>query len=185
MPKKLVFAVIGLLLTYPMDCILAQGADVVLLVKSGEEISGELLSVRDSSLIISTLEDADIKELSTQRAGILAVRNEEVFHVVIKGKSNILKGMGLGTLIGGGFGGFLGLASGDDPPGWFSMTAGEKAAVGAIAFGAVGFLVGTIAGVASSSGDEIVEPLLNQDFSSLKPVAKFSEKEPEFLKKIR
>ena len=122
---------------------------------------------------------------STQSAGIIAVRNEEILHVVIKGKSNVLKGMGLGTLIGAGGGALLGFASGDDPPGWFSFTAGEKAEMGAVGLGAVGLVVGTVVGVASSSRDKIVEPLLDQDFSSLRPVARFSKEEPELLKKIK
>lgn len=182
---KRALTVIGLVAALLPIALFGQGKGVKVLLNNGQEIEGELLSVRDSSLVISTLEDSDIKDLSTQTAGLIAVRNQDIFHVILKGRSNILKGMGLGTLIGGGFGGFLGLASGDDPPGWFSFTAGEKAAMGAIAFGAVGFLVGTIAGVASSSGDEIVEPLLNQDFSSLRPIARFPDKEPEFLKKIK
>jgi hypothetical protein len=183
MHNKLLVTTVGLLLGFPTDCILAQGADVVLLFKTGEEISGELLEVRDSSLMISTLEDASEKDLSTHSAGIIAVRNERIFHVVIKGKSNMLKGMGIGTAVGGGLGALIGFASGDDPPGFLSFTASEKAGAGAIVLGGLGFLVGTVAGIASSSSDKLVEPLMNNDFSSLKPLAGYPDKEPKFLER--
>jgi hypothetical protein len=55
-------------------------------------------------------------------------------------------------LVGGALaGGVLGLASGDDPPGWFSMTAGEKAGLGAVAFGALGGIGGLVIGALTKS----------------------------------
>ena len=59
------------------------------------------------------------------------------------------KGAGIGLLIGGPIGFVIGLASGDDGPGgFFSLSAGEKAAFGFLALGFVGSIVGSIAGVA-------------------------------------
>ena len=59
------------------------------------------------------------------------------------------KGARIGLLIGGPIGFVLGLASGDDPPGgFFSLSAGEKAAFGFLALGFVGSIVGSIAGAA-------------------------------------
>lgn len=53
----------------------------------------------------------------------------------------------LGGMIGGAiFGGILGFATGDDEPGFFSFTKEEKAVMGAIFFGALGAIVGLIAG---------------------------------------
>jgi hypothetical protein len=181
MLKKLFFAPIGFFLVLPNDQLLAQGADVSLLLKNGQEISGELLSVRDSSLVISTMEDANENDLSTQTVGIIAVRNEELFHVVVKGKSNIVTGMAGGVLYGAALGGVLcsciPAASGLSTP-------EERAAGGAFVFGAIGFVVGTIAGIASSSNDKLVEPRMNNDFSSLRPLARYPDKEPEFLQVI-
>ncbi len=61
-------------------------------------------------------------------------------------RSNFLPGLGWGFLAGAVIGGVAGGASGDDPPGWFSMTAEEKAVGGAIVFGTMGALVGGIVG---------------------------------------
>lgn len=185
MKTKQAFMVIGILAVPLTGTLFGQGKEVRVLLNNGQEIEGELLSVRDSSLVVSTLEDFDPDDQVAQTRGIITLGNQEILRVVLKGESKILKGMGLGTLIGGGFGAALGFASGDDPPGWFSLTAGEKSVAGGIVFGAVGFIIGTVAGLASSSRDKIVEPLPDQDFSSLRPFAKFPEKEPEFLKQIR
>jgi hypothetical protein len=167
------------------DLHLARGADVILLLKTGQEISGELVSVRDSSLVISTIEDANENDLLTQTAGIIAVRNEEILHVVIKGKSNVLKGMILGTLAGVGFHAVLGLAIGANPLKAYFTDADPVAREAGMTYGAVGLLLGTVVGAASSSRDRLVEPLPDQDFSSLRPIARFPEEEPEFLKKIK
>lgn len=61
---------------------------------------------------------------------------------------SMLRGAGLGLLIGGGAGFVLGYADGDDPPGWFSWTAEEKAAIGAAMMGTSGLVVGGIVGLA-------------------------------------
>ncbi len=58
-------------------------------------------------------------------------------------------GAGIGLLIGAFSGAFIGLASGDDPPGFLSFTAEEKAALGAFVFGGLGGVIGLIAGTAS------------------------------------
>ena len=56
-----------------------------------------------------------------------------------------LRGGTIGLLVGAGVGAVIGLASGDEPPGAFcflACTAYEKAAIGAVAFGVVGAVIG-------------------------------------------
>ncbi len=152
-----------------------EGARVVLQLDSGQQFSGQLLSVRDSALVISI-----------QNGSLLTIRNQEILYVVVKGESRVFEGMGTGFLAGAAWGALTGLARGDDSKNQIpSFTAGQKAVVGGIAFGAVGFLVGTIAGIASSSGDKLVKPLRNNDFSSLKPFARFQGNEPSVLNGIK
>jgi hypothetical protein len=67
--------------------------------------------------------------------------------VSIERRRNTLKGLGTGTLVGAGAGALLGLASGDDPPGTFlAFTAGEKAGILGVFFGATGAVIGLISG---------------------------------------
>ena len=53
-----------------------------------------------------------------------------------------LRGGAIGLLVGAGVGAVIGLASGDDTPCWIACTASEKAAIGAVMFGAVGAVIG-------------------------------------------
>ena len=159
----------------------ANGATVAILLSTGETITGELLSVRDSSIIISTSESFDERELES----IATIRNQDIETVIIEGESKVLQGMGLGVLIGGGIGALIGLASGDDTQGFIRFSAGEHAAIGAVLFGGVGFVIGTIAGIATSTGDKMMEALMDYDFSSLKTVARFPVGEPEYLRAIK
>ena len=62
--------------------------------------------------------------------------------------SSAREGAGIGLLIGGPIGFVIGSLSGDDPPGFFSLSAGNKAALGFLALGFVGSIVGSIAGAA-------------------------------------
>lgn len=75
-----------------------------------------------------------------------------VLEVSIDRHRQALKGLGMGMLAGAGAGAFIGLASGDDPPGTFlAFTAGEKAMVLGIFFGATGGVAGLIAGALTRS----------------------------------
>jgi hypothetical protein len=64
-------------------------------------------------------------------------------------------------------GGLIGFASGDDPPGsgFFTFTAGEKAAFGAIGFGVLGGIIGGIAGAVSTHERWVQIPLDRMRFS--------------------
>ncbi len=65
-------------------------------------------------------------------------------------KSRFLQGLGYGLLVGAATGAVIGAASGDDDPStWFAMSAGEKAAVGAISLGLLGGIVGGVIGLSS------------------------------------
>jgi hypothetical protein len=66
----------------------------------------------------------------------------------------MLEGLGIGLLTGALTGAAMGFADGDDPPGWFSITAGEKAAIGGLVLGGVGGLSGTFVGTVSGHREE-------------------------------
>jgi len=146
---------------------------ILLILKDGRQISRLLDSVSDSSLSIfekeTTLEGGHSEIISE-------VRSEEIHKIVFKGESKVLKGMGMGLLIGAGTGAVIGLASGDDQSGFFRFSAGEKALMGGIFFGGAGLLVGTVAGAATSTGDTEIEFFADQPFSLLKPFARHFER---------
>lgn len=63
--------------------------------------------------------------------------------------SRVAAGLGIGLLAGTSFGVLAGLAGGDDPPGFFAFSAGEKAALGALTLGFIGAVIGAVAGASS------------------------------------
>jgi hypothetical protein len=99
---------------------------------------GRLLAVRQDSLF---LEEAGRKDstlvLWPQVSRIEVSRSR---------RGHTLRGMGIGLLVGAAGGAAVGLAAGDDPPGLISFSAGDKAALGGVAFGVLGSLIGAIAG---------------------------------------
>ncbi len=64
-----------------------------------------------------------------------------------------LEGLGIGVLVGGITGAVIGLASGNDNEGFIRFSAGAKALMGAVFFGALGGLIGTPIGAAAGSRD--------------------------------
>jgi hypothetical protein len=58
-----------------------------------------------------------------------------------------LGGFALWGMVGGAGGLVIGFASGDDPPGWFSSTAEEKALMGAVLMGGLSGITGALAGL--------------------------------------
>jgi len=69
--------------------------------------------------------------------------------VSIGRERRVLRGLGLGLAFGAGGGVIVGLASGDDPPGFLSLTAEEKALVLGVVFGLTGGVVGLVFGLAN------------------------------------
>lgn len=58
----------------------------------------------------------------------------------------ILKGMGIGFLVGAATGVILGFASGDSENGWWDWTAEQKAGIGGAVLGSVGAVAGGVIG---------------------------------------
>jgi small nuclear ribonucleoprotein (snRNP)-like protein len=137
---------------------------VLLVLKDGWQISGQLDSVDDSALVISD-------KKTTLRGGssefISKVRNQEIQKVIVKGQSKILNGMALGLLIGAGSMVVIGLASGDDD----SFLRGIFNNI-PIVFGGAGLVVGGVAGAATSTRGMETEFSVDKPFSFLRLFAK-------------
>jgi hypothetical protein len=56
------------------------------------------------------------------------------------------QGAAIGALIGFASGGLMGLASGDDPPGFLAFTAGEKALILGVGLAVPGLVIGALVG---------------------------------------
>jgi len=156
-----------------------QGTILVLGKKDGRLIRGELLAVKESTLIL--LNHDNLSQI-TENIG-------EIKHIGIEKKSGFLKGLGYGLLIGAASGAALGFLSGNDESGLFFTTAGQKAWGGALVFGILGASIGGIWGAVkgideSISLEGISEEELKQVLKKLASQARFSSELPENFARI-
>ena len=155
-----------------------EGAEIIVLLKNGSEIYGELLLVSQSDIILSTQLSAAEEDLVNFKFPITTIQQEQIEELTFEGSSYILAGLGLGTLTGIGAG--LIVAASSNPTGDFAGLA--------YVFGfALGFLVGSIAGSIignAVSTDDIVFQNIPQgyDFSAFKPLSRYPGEVPDFMK---
>ena len=174
-----VFVLFGLLFLLSDSSAKEKNNGAVILVQriDGQRIKGELLAVKDTSLILM-----DSGNLSGITEDI-----HDISTIQILKKSKFFKGLGYGLLIGGGGGALIGLLSGDDQEGWFRFTAQEKALMGGIG---LAILVAPIAGVwgAIEGIDETISlegrtpEEIKRVLNKLKSQARFTVELPENLK---
>lgn len=99
--------------------------------------------VQDTSSSAPTVQFSRLPTTTIPRSDITAL------DISIGHRRRGMEGFGLGALIGGGFGIFLGLASGDDEAGFIQFSAEEKAALAGVVLGVTGAIVGLLAGLGS------------------------------------
>ena len=171
------------LLTVPANDLLADGADVVLLLNSGSEVSGELLSVRENAILIARTSGTTDEVLERFPDAISVVPYESVQKVTIDGNSYVLLGLGLGLVTGVAVGFAVAPdAHEDNSPG--QLVDGINSTYSVSIGGLIGLALGTVVGAAASTGDNEMETSTFKSPYSLKPYARYQEDEPEFLKAI-
>ena len=126
-----------------------RGAKLIITKIDGQQIRGELITVKKDSLLLL---DTEGKDVSVDIADIMVIR--------ILRKSKVWTGVGYGLLIGGGVGALLGFAGGGGTYagmmwGTYQNTSGEEALIYGIAFGFVGLFLGGIAGAAAGKDKTI------------------------------
>jgi hypothetical protein len=156
------------------------GAEVILSIKNGEEISGELLSVRESSLTICTKYSATEDEIANLTYPIITVRNNEIQEMNLEGSNYVLAGFGIGIAAGTGIGYLVGLASEQSNSAYVTPEA-----VGGVLGFIVGAIAGSIIGYSLSTEEYILQEVPpDYNWSILKPLARYPDEEPEYLKTI-
>jgi len=103
-----------------------------------EPVEGRLLELKDSTVLVGWWETGTVEEIQVK----------EVKRMKFRRKGAIGKGAAIGAGAGLALGLITGFASGDDEPGWFSMTAEEKSVGSAVLLTPVGAAVGAVVGSA-------------------------------------
>ncbi len=123
-----------------------RGAKLIVTKKDGQQIRGELITVKPNSLLLL---DTEGKDVSVDIVDIKVIR-------IVK-KSNVGKGALYGLLIGGAAGALLGFASGDDESDFLlNFTAEEKALIAGASLGITGLILGVTIG-ATSGKDKTIQ----------------------------
>jgi len=164
----------------------AVGAEVTLSLTEGEEISGELLSVRDSSITLCEEYSATEEELAVQKYPIKNVRTDTIIELEINGNNYpVWIGAGIGVVAGT----VVYLLVKDDKgenqeSNAFSRTfsevdLGTTCLVGGII--ALPILIGRML----STEDVILSDIpTGYKFLPLKSLARYPDKEPDYLRAI-
>jgi hypothetical protein len=166
------------------------GAGVSLFLRDKTEFKGELLYVQDSNLTICTEHSAKEEELANLTYPINTIQSDEIQELTIKGSNYLWTGVGYGAAGGAALLGIIVYATYTEGTSrYFSegiFTRGGQTAVGII-FGALaGSIAGGVVGHIFSRDDVILQQIPpGYDMSFLKPLARYQDEEPEYLRAIR
>ena len=154
------------------------GIEVSLLRKDGTKVYGELLSVRDSTMILCTEYSATEEELAGLSYPILFFSNNEIQELIIEGSNWVWEGIAAGTTVGAlvAIGG----------PGTQTINSKEdeeevhrtEALIFSL-FVAAGWGIGYVL----STEEYVLQDVpTDYNWSFLKPLTRYPDKEPEYLK---
>jgi hypothetical protein len=162
------------------------GAKVLIIMNNGEEYTGELLRVRDSTIILCKEYEASEEDLSDLVYPFYSLQNEDIKQIKLKGENHLVGGIVFGSLGGIVAGLMLGTAiaygSSNSETSFTSATAGFLIAVG------IGILIGSTIGTSNTTYDEVVYEYAypeEYDFTKLNIYSRYGSKEPTYLKDIK
>ena len=104
------------------------------------KLKGILYELQDSSIVISN--SLVVKNYPDGDYELTRIYIREIDKIKTRRTKNTGRGILIGAVSGIAIGGIIGLVDGDDPPGWFAMTAGEKATFLGVFLGGCGAITG-------------------------------------------
>jgi hypothetical protein len=170
------------------------GARVNIVTNSSEEFIGELLAIRDSTMLIYKIAGLSDEELTDSIDKIISIESKNINIIKVLGDDEFMKTWAIVTLIGAATGVVIGFADGDDPgagkegsDGILQFSAEQKAYIGCCTFGAGGALIGILAGISTITPDKAAYSEESNEYSiiELKVLARYKDTEPDFLKAIK
>jgi len=169
------------------------GAKVLIMLSDGEEYTGELLTIRDSIMIMCERHNAREKDLADSVFSLFSLKNRDIRYIEIKGSGNALYGI----IFGGVAGGLIGAAvyksedeeekKPDENSFIFNFNINLDPVRGCCIGGFIGAIAGGIIGY-NIKDDEpiyIYEKSDEYDFTQLNIYSRYGGEEPEYLKKIK
>ena len=161
------------------------GAEVILLLEDGESVSGELLSVRDSSVTLCEKYSALEEELANQKFTIMHIGTDTIVELEIKGnKYPIWIGAGIGIVAGTVV--YLLVKDDNDEnqeSNAFNNAFGKEFGATCLAGGIVALPI-LIGSLLSTEDVTLTEIPPGYKFLPLKSLARYPDVEPEYLEVI-
>ncbi len=155
------------------------GAKAYIEMNDGSDYTGELLTVRDSIMIVCEEYEADEQELADSVYAFFVLNNRDIKLIELYVGNYLGTGISVGYLTGTAAGTAVGYNS--RPYGAWSAFGG------AVVGGFVGAIIGGIIGAFIPDYDFVYEDANPEeyDFKKLNIYARYVNNEPEFLKKIK
>jgi len=186
MNTKIIFRSILIIVffAFPRYCLLADGAKVTIILKSGDEITGEFLAIKESTIIIAKNLHINDKNLELDSLNVLPLNIKDISKIKIHGKSYLLDGMIIGTIAGISIGTLVSY----DPRGWETFESNYDAYgpgfKGIILCASGGALLGALAGATAPAGDKEISIKNKYDLFSLKQYTRYKDNIPKFLERL-
>ena len=160
-----------------------KGADVNVYMNNGLETSGELLCVRENSLLILKPE---CNENSKNPDCISKINTSEINKLIIEGNSNVAEGLVLGVVAALATGAIISQSNHHSyQSSSISFGGFDEETVASISIAAVCCIgLGAVIGILTSTPDEVIEPFSHYNISGLSAYSRYQSNEPSALKKI-
>jgi hypothetical protein len=154
-------------------------------LKSGDQIEGELISVRNNTLVL--LKDNynfDEEYYGEYKENLMVIENQKIETIIMEGSSYTFPGILLGALSGFGLGYLVANSGNKETKKDFGEAMGDAigGAITILGIAILGGIIGGIIGGGTSESDIQFNPESQRDLLYLKELAYYSKEEPEFLK---
>lgn len=177
--------VIILLVVFSTGPLLARGSRVTVSLTNTQIVKGELLSVRDSSLVIATKQYTEYSINPNDRSRIAVIKFQDIDSVTTPGHSWRIWGAGLGYFSGA----ILGAVVANSPTSTGDASqiseALNRTLIGMAIGSGVGVTAGYVLGDMASVDEATVTPTQPSGFLLLKEHSRYPEGEPEVLQAIQ
>ncbi len=175
---------IGLLCAAALMPSTARSAEIQILLKSGGELTADLISVRDSALVICRVLNVTEGDLQANPslAEILPFRNIDL--VKVEGHRYVGTGLAIGGLGGALIGGLIGSQVDVGTEMFAGLSHTTNTFSGVLIGGAGGLLVGAVIGNVISSPERIFDSRVTGWTTTLREHARYPRNEPKFLSTV-
>jgi len=171
-----------------------EGSDptkVDILLADGATFTGEILALRDSSIVVAAPAGLAESALMSGTHSIVVLPHRQILSIQTAGSSYVLLGLASGCVAGCLVGAAIG--SGKEVEQKQNDTFGceknseevNNTSTGAVIGSLVGALVGLGVGNAASTKGQVLVSAAQRDFNALKGVTRYPATEPEYLKSIK